>query len=990
MKIKKIVLTSVLFCITAISLLNAADDNILLENENLKIQFNDKGLSKIYDKMLDKEIEFTDDNFSVTINDLTSESNKQKAKIQKSDSRQTVSFEYETEQFIIKIIYELKPGWRFISKQLTILSKNNADYTVKTIKLFDGSIGNKIHQTYRLTGGRYGISLRMKKNPEDAKPAYGCFLLIQNPFTKYDTPASPSLGGEDYNIKITYNPEMKWKSEYGPFLSDRSCIGTYTLSGNTFRADSASEWQYIQDPDKFLNEGEQIDQAEIEAVTECARAFLLEDRNKSIKVHIGWCENDYQIDTATEAGRTEYKRILDQAADFGCNYVLFTPHNSALAPLSENTDAWGWESLLWLNIGQKIRKDQWTPGSSPIPDVIKEMLDYAKSKNLKLMAYVYPSLPFMQNPEWTQWMTSNGRTPGGYETVDTGLRSYQDWFVDKLAAFQKAAGCGGYSFDHWWIGYRNPDNDPNVRVSSQYQQWFGCRRILENLRKKMPDLIIDGRQQYHHFGTWTWLAGSYPHPTMNDEQPGSFNPITDLSTDRVFGARQRYVAWRLMTRDFCPIEILPGFITHQTQRSDANMVMRRDQYRTRDWDCLGWKYSLISSIATAPFNHVVNYLPARDIEEYKSFPDEDKKFFRDWLNFTDINAKYMKNIRPIIGQPMVGRCDGTSAIIEDNGFLFIFNPNYRKMDAQFKLDSSIGLIAGEKFIIKALYPEEGKLIGCPEKGFFGFGDNVSIRMDGTSAVVLKIESLKELPTQPTLLNSAGNAPMYIGDTLTLTEITGQIGDEKDLTVVLPQEKTVKNVTVNANMLPFEQKGKIIKCKVKFAGQYFSQAQAVGTYNPQFSGQVVEEKFTIPKRIFDQLAERKKKWPVTYTKDDLVAPWTDPSRLLLFVQIAEPFFQKEVTERRRGRETAVKRSVPIRKDEVKIEIDGKEIETQEAYNGVYPYVSHTCLGIYADVSDLRPDVEHTVKVTLPEGLKPGQFQGLFFEHVETEFTSQIVN
>jgi hypothetical protein len=153
---------------------------------------------------------------------------------------------------------------------------------------------------------------------------------------------------------------------------------------------------------------------------------------------------------------------------------------------------------------------------------------------------------------------------------------------------------------------------------------------------------------------------------------------------------------------------------------------------------------------------------------------------------------------------------------------------------------------------------------------------------------------------------------------------------------------------------------------------------------------VEEKFTIPKRIFDQLAERKKKWPVTYTKDDLVAPWTDPSRLLLFVQIAEPFFQKEVTERRRGRETAVKRSVPIRKDEVKIEIDGKEIETQEAYNGVYPYVSHTCLGIYADVSDLRPDVEHTVKVTLPEGLKPGQFQGLFFEHVENEFTSQIVH
>ena len=30
------------------------------------------------------------------------------------------------------------------------------------------------------------------------------------------------------------------------------------------------------------------------------------------------------------------------------------------------------------------------------------------------------------------------------------------------------------------------------------------------------------------------------------------------------------------------------------------------------------------------------------------------------------------------------------------------------------------------------------------------------------------------------------------------------------------------------------------------------------------------------------------------------------------------------------------------------------------------------------------------VTLPEGLKPGQFQGVFFEHVEDQFTGEICN
>ena len=77
----------------------------------------------------------------------------------------------------------------------------------------------------------------------------------------------------------------------------------------------------------------------------------------------------------------------------------------------------------------------------------------AKSKDVKLLAYAYPSMPFMQNPEWTAWRTSQGKRPEGYLTVDTGLRSYQDWFVNKLVSFCDATTCAGFSFDHWWIAY---------------------------------------------------------------------------------------------------------------------------------------------------------------------------------------------------------------------------------------------------------------------------------------------------------------------------------------------------------------------------------------------------------------------------------------------------------------------------------------------------------------------------------------------------------
>ena len=39
------------------------------------------------------------------------------------------------------------------------------------------------------------------------------------------------------------------------------------------------------------------------------------------------------------------------------------------------------------------------------------------------------------------------------------------------------------------------------------------------------------------------------------------------------------------------------------------------------------------------------------------------------------------------------------------------------------------------------------------------------------------------------------------------------------------------------------------------------------------------------------------------------------------------------------------------------------------------------------SSLKPDTRYEVEVSLPDSLQPGQFQGLFFENVEAEFTGQ---
>jgi hypothetical protein len=143
-----------------------------------------------------------------------------------------------------------------------------------------------------------------------------------------------------------------------------------------------------------------LDEAEVEAFTDAVRASLLYKPANPLNIMVGWCANDYQIDIATPEGRAEYKRILDMAATLGAEHVLFAPTNSEVSRREDSRDDWKWEHTLWLGLGQKIRKREWDPSSGAIPASVQEMLDYARSKKLGLIGYVYPVMGFTQNPEW--------------------------------------------------------------------------------------------------------------------------------------------------------------------------------------------------------------------------------------------------------------------------------------------------------------------------------------------------------------------------------------------------------------------------------------------------------------------------------------------------------------------------------------------------------------------------------------------------------------
>jgi hypothetical protein len=917
-----------------------------LDNGFVKAQFEDGALVRLGSSDSKQEVEISGDAAELTIDGHRLSTRELELTDTRHDST-SIMFSYRSAVRSVQVTYELQPAWRFLSKRLRLVLPDGDKLHVQTVEVLSAELKGRISGEHAASRSSGAVFLRFGRSSSPAET--GMFLALQNPFLQWDR--------KDGHVALSYSPDMEWRAGYGPFESDRVCLGVYRLSGLEFPAHNLGEWKYVRQPEKAFDSIPKLDRAETDALTGCVEAFLLLHPQKSLRVHVPWCENDYQVDVATAQGRSEWKRILDQCAAVGVEHALFTPANSAIAPLEDNADAWGWENCLWLGLGQKIRKGEWKTAADPIPRSIQEMLDYAKEKHVKLVAYAYPTLAWKQKPEWTAWC--GGKT-GGYVGVDTGVRSFQDWFVDQLVAFQKRTGISGYSFDHWWIAYE--PTQEGFKPTSKYAQWYGCRRVLTELRRRIPDVVMDGRQQYQWFGPWTWLAGSYPHPTTNDEQPGSFQNFPDLHFSRVSADRQRWAASWYRLEQFVPLDILPGYMTHQTPRGDQTGQCVRDRaFQVRDWDYIGWRYSVLSSIGTAPFNNVVNLLPARDEGEFRSFRGEDQHWLKQWLDFTDQNRSILRNLRPIIGPPLLGRVDGTAAITADHGFVFLFNPNYRQLNAEFALDASIGLERGDRFVFRELYPCRGRYWGKPQVALWHYGDKVSLPIKGPEALVLEVVPAAKV-RRPLLLGAIGSARLE-GGRLMLSGVQGEAGRTAELTALLPTSEKPAAVMINDRPVEaFTWHADVVTLPVKFAGTRFDHCQQVGNPDRTFSGREFRAEFTIPKRIFTQLANRRKAWPVSYSPEELLATWRGSDRLLMYIHIAEP----------------------QDKWNIGLQIDGLHLEMKRAYGDVYPLGrERTFTGFYAEVSKLKPDVPHTVVVSLPDGLQPGQFQGLFFENVEAE-------
>jgi hypothetical protein len=237
--------------------------------------------------------------------------------------------------------------------------------------------------------------------------------------------------------------------------------------------------------------------------------------------------------------------------------------------------------------------------------------------------------------------------------------------------------------------------------------------------------------------------------------------------------------------------------------------------------------------------------------------------------------------------------------------------------------------------------------------------------------VFEVVPRKELEGQTLLGEATGQVALESGE-LRLTDVQGEVGTQQTLRVLLPDDATkVERSSINGRAVQWRRNGRLATTEVTFAGEPGGKCLPLTTYDPQLAARRVETTLAVPQRVFDQLARRREAWPIPYNQEELDAPWTAPHRLLLFVNIADP-------------DPAWEASATL---------DGKRLEVKKAYSSVYETVAeHTFIGFYVDLTaegvGLEAGRPHRLEVELPAGLRPGQFQGLFLDNVETEYTADL--
>ena len=193
-----------------------------LLNAHVRAEFDARGLRALTDSADHHRYGFEADGFSVTVGNETLGSGTLGTPTRDVEP-QRVTYRYASGTTTVVVRYELRPDWRFVSKQIEVRVAGATDLRMREVELFRATFEDSPTDIYEppsaranLQTGVYGAAVRFDSS-------HSLLIVAQNPFlhTRHEGRA----------LALRYAPDMDWKSAYGAFVSDRGLIAPVRLSG---------------------------------------------------------------------------------------------------------------------------------------------------------------------------------------------------------------------------------------------------------------------------------------------------------------------------------------------------------------------------------------------------------------------------------------------------------------------------------------------------------------------------------------------------------------------------------------------------------------------------------------------------------------------------------------------------------------------------------------------------------------------------------------
>ncbi len=300
--------------------------------------------------------------------------------------------------------------------------------------------------------------------------------------------------------------------------------------------------------------------------------------------------------------------------------------------------------------------------------------------------------------------------------------------------------------------------------------------------------------------------------------------------------------------------------------------------------------------------------------------------------------------------------------IDGRSLIYIFNLSQNRQLAEFLPSQVLGDVAvPRRFLLRKLCPGAKHLVGALRRGIWRSGDVVRVRVEARQVTILEVLPALERVNEPLLFNAVGDAWLD-GRVLRLTGVKGEAGTESELLMLLPEDCMIDAMTINGQRARFSRFNRRVCAHVRFSGTAVARSHPILVPDAQFRGGTISTRFAIPASVSRQVGNPHAEASPPPLAHLALLP-SDRVLLLLRVDQADSVGRPELW------------------------IDGEHYGLRPAY--AFLADNHTppqCVGYFADLSSLAPDVDHQLTLQLPP-LLPGQFEGAFLPNTKAQLTDQ---